>query len=71
MNAQLRQHFRDRLAPLNLGLEHRLGDRMGLLSGGQRQAICLLMATLAEHKICFWMNIPPPWIPRQRNLSWS
>lgn len=51
LNAQLRQRFRDRLAPLNLGLEHRLGDRMGLLSGGQRQAICLLMATLAEHKI--------------------
>ncbi len=51
LNSQLRQHFRDRLAQLGLGLENRLGDRMGLLSGGQRQAICLLMATLAEHKI--------------------
>lgn len=51
LNSQLRRTFRDRLARLDLGLENRLGDRMGLLSGGQRQAICLLMATLADHKI--------------------
>ena len=38
--------FRERLATLGLGLEHRLGDRIGLLSGGQRQAASLLMATL-------------------------
>lgn len=43
--------FRDRLATLGLGLEDRLDDRLGLLSGGQRQAICLLMATLAPHRI--------------------
>jgi putative ABC transport system ATP-binding protein len=43
--------FRDRLAELGLGLEDRLGDRMGLLSGGQRQAVSLLMATLAPSKI--------------------
>ena len=36
---------------LGLGLENRLGDRMGLLSGGQRQAVSLLMATLAPSKI--------------------
>ncbi len=47
----VRQRFRDRLAQLGLGLEKRLGDRMGLLSGGQRQAISLLMSTLAEHQI--------------------
>lgn len=41
----------DRLAGLGLGLEARLGDRMGLLSGGQRQAICLLMATLAPQRL--------------------
>jgi putative tryptophan/tyrosine transport system ATP-binding protein len=51
LKRERRQRFRDRLAQLGLGLENRLGDRMGLLSGGQRQAICLLMATLAEHKI--------------------
>ncbi|TCT12653.1 putative ABC transport system ATP-binding protein [Tepidamorphus gemmatus] len=43
-----RRHvFRDRLAELGLGLENRLEDEMALLSGGQRQAIALVMATLA------------------------
>ncbi len=43
--------FRERLASLGLGLENRLKDRMGLLSGGQRQAITLVMATLNPMKI--------------------
>lgn len=43
--------FRDRIAELGLGLENRLHDRMGLLSGGQRQAVSLLMATLAGSRI--------------------
>jgi len=38
--------FRDQLATLGLGLEHRLRSRAGLLSGGQRQALTLLMASL-------------------------
>ncbi len=46
-----REHFRERLAHLGLGLENRLADRMGLLSGGQRQAVSLLMATLRPCKI--------------------
>lgn len=46
-----RARWRRRLAELGLGLEGRLGDRMGLLSGGQRQAIALLMATMAPSKI--------------------
>ncbi len=46
-----RERWRERLATLGLGLEGRLGDRMGLLSGGQRQAASLLMATLAPLKI--------------------
>jgi putative ABC transport system ATP-binding protein len=46
-----RAHFRDRLAALGLGLENRLPDRMGLLSGGQRQAIALVMATLAPSRV--------------------
>jgi putative ABC transport system ATP-binding protein len=37
--------FESRLRTLGLGLETRLNDKMGLLSGGQRQAISLLMAT--------------------------
>lgn len=46
-----RDSFRERLAELGLGLENRLGDRMGQLSGGQRQAVSLLMATLADMRI--------------------
>ncbi len=42
-----RSMFRDRIASLNLGLENRMKDRMDLLSGGQRQAVSLVMATLS------------------------
>jgi len=38
---------------LDLGLENRLKDRVGLLSGGQRQALTLLMAPLVKPKILF------------------
>ena len=38
--------YREKLASLDLGLETRLGSKVGLLSGGQRQALTLLMATL-------------------------
>lgn len=40
--------FREQLATLGLGLENRLADRVGLLSGGQRQALTMLMATLVR-----------------------
>ncbi len=43
--------FKERLAHLNLGLENRLNDKMGLLSGGQRQAVSLVMATLQPSDI--------------------
>ncbi len=46
-----RKIFREHLATLNLGLENRLEDSMGLLSGGQRQAISLLMSSLQPSKI--------------------
>ena len=46
-----RAEFRDRLAMLNLGLEERMNQPVGLLSGGQRQALTLLMATLVTPKI--------------------
>jgi putative ABC transport system ATP-binding protein len=46
IDARRRDAFRSYLRGLGLGLEHRLGDRMGLLSGGQRQAVSLMMATL-------------------------
>ncbi len=46
-----RDYFRERIAELNLGLENRLKDRMDLLSGGQRQAVSLVMATLAGSEV--------------------
>ena len=51
LNNRFRDQFRARLASLELGLEDRLCDRIGLLSGGQRQALSLVMATLAPAKI--------------------
>lgn len=41
-----KEFFREQLATLGLGLESRLDSEIGLLSGGQRQAISLLMATM-------------------------
>ncbi|MCD8037556.1 MAG: ABC transporter ATP-binding protein [Lachnospiraceae bacterium] len=43
--------YREKLAKLGLGLEERLTSKVGLLSGGQRQALTLLMATLQKPKI--------------------
>jgi len=47
----LRKRAVERLATLGLGLEKRLDDRVALLSGGQRQALCLVMATFGQAKI--------------------
>ncbi len=46
-----RELFQERLKKLELGLENRLHDRVGLLSGGQRQALTMLMATLVRPDI--------------------
>ena len=46
-----RERFRTELATLELGLEDRLTTRVGMLSGGQRQALSLLMATFVEPRI--------------------
>ncbi len=51
LDRALRQRFRDNLARLGLGLENRLHDSIGLLSGGQRQAVSLLMAALQPMEI--------------------
>jgi putative ABC transport system ATP-binding protein len=47
----LREEFRAQLSTLGLGLENRLSDRIGLLSGGQRQAVSLLMAALQPSRL--------------------
>jgi putative ABC transport system ATP-binding protein len=46
-----REEYQELLKQLDLGLEHRLTTKMGLFSGGQRQAVTLLMATLNRPKI--------------------
>lgn len=48
---ETREFFREKLKTLNLGLEDRLTHKIGFLSGGQRQAVTLLMATLGEPKV--------------------
>src|SRR5699024_6306439 len=51
VNRQRRKLFQDHLSTLNLGLEDRLNAKVGLLSGGERQALSLLMATFPEPDI--------------------
>lgn len=46
-----REEFREKLRLLNLGLEDRITSKMGLLSGGQRQAVTLMMAALQQPKL--------------------
>ena len=46
-----RAEFKEKLAILGLGLEERMTTKVGLLSGGQRQAVTLLMATLVKPKL--------------------
>lgn len=46
-----RELFRERLALLDMGLENRISSKVGLLSGGQRQALTLLMATMVTPEL--------------------
>ncbi len=46
-----RAHYKELLATLDLGLEDRMTSKVGLLSGGQRQALTLLMASLKKPKL--------------------
>ena len=51
VNHAARERFRAALAPIGLALEARLSTRVGTLSGGQRQALALLMATLSGSRL--------------------
>lgn len=51
VNKKRRELFQDYLKTLNLGLDKRLNAKVGLLSGGERQALSLLMATFTEPDI--------------------
>ena len=46
VNRQRREYYREQLSALDLGLEDKMDVKLGSLSGGQRQAVALLMATL-------------------------
>lgn len=46
-----REKYREMLVSLDLGLEDRLSSKVGLLSGGQRQALTLMMATMVKPKL--------------------
>ena len=48
LNKSKRDYFKEKLKDLDMGLENRLKDNVGLLSGGQRQALTLLMMVLSE-----------------------
>ena len=51
ITSQERAMFKEKLATLGLGLEDRMTSKVGLLSGGQRQALTLLMATLKKPEL--------------------
>lgn len=51
VSRQEKEIFREKLAALELGLEDRMTSKVGLLSGGQRQAITLLMASMKRPKL--------------------
>jgi putative ABC transport system ATP-binding protein len=51
ITAKERDRYRELLKELDLGLEDRMTSKVGLLSGGQRQALTLLMATLQHPKL--------------------
>lgn len=48
LNRKMRQFFREQLVDLEMGLEHRMKDNVQLFSGGQRQALTLLMMVLSR-----------------------
>jgi putative ABC transport system ATP-binding protein len=51
LHSEFKESLRERVRHLNLGLEDRLGNTIGSLSGGQRQALTLLMATWLRPKL--------------------
>lgn len=51
LNKQDTAHFRELLETLDLGLENRMKVKVGTLSGGQRQAVSLLMSTISSPKL--------------------
>ncbi|MDI3312617.1 MAG: ABC transporter ATP-binding protein [Thermoanaerobacterium sp.] len=68
LNKKNREFFKEKLAELGLGLENRLKTKVGLLSGGQRQALTLLMATFAKPKLLLLDEHTAALDPRTANI---
>ncbi|MDK2805330.1 ABC transporter ATP-binding protein [Thermoanaerobacterium thermosaccharolyticum] len=68
LNKKNRDLFKEKLAELGLGLENRMKTKVGLLSGGQRQALTLLMATFAKPKLLLLDEHTAALDPRTANI---
>ena len=64
-----REQYRELLKSLDLGLENRLTARVGLLSGGQRQALTLLMATMNKPKLLLLDEHTAALDPKTHNMK--
>lgn len=51
LDSKFEQRVKDEISELGLGLENKIHQAMGSLSGGQRQALCLLMAVMTDLKV--------------------
>ncbi|MDR2341349.1 MAG: ATP-binding cassette domain-containing protein [Puniceicoccales bacterium] len=67
-NRKRRELFRERLAILGMNLENRLEDRACSLSGGQRQALSLVMSTLGEYEVLLLDEITAALDPRSSEM---
>lgn len=63
-----RANYKEKLALLGLGLENRMKSKVGLLSGGQRQAVTLLMATLQKPRLLLLDEHTAALDPKTANL---
>ena len=67
-NEERKKLFRDKLTLLDMGLENRLDDLVSNLSGGHRQALSLIMATLSDAKILLLDEITAALDPKTAGL---
>jgi putative ABC transport system ATP-binding protein len=71
IRANEKDYYHDLLTRLGLGLQNRMSSKVGLLSGGQRQALTLLMATLQKPKLLLLDEHTAAWIPRRPERCWT
>ena len=68
LNRRNRDDFRERISVLGLGLENRLSEKVQLLSGGQRQSLILVMASLTAPRLMLLDEHPSALDPRAAEL---